>query len=166
MIINLTLDPTAATAFPSGLASLPSNWLNPLLQAKTILENTFTDNITVNIQVGYGEVMFDNSQPGNKKVNPDVTSGGEGGPQFGSLVNYSTVITDLKAHDPTNTVDTDAYNSLKGAPAGHDQIDVSPAIAKALGLASATDLGLDGSVGFAAVEKLAGSDVVRWLGIT
>jgi hypothetical protein len=148
MIINLTLDPTAAALFPNGLNSLPAAWLNPLLQAKTILENTFTDNITVNIQVGYGEVMFDNSKP---KL--DVNAGGEGGPQFGQLVNYSNVITALKAHDPTNTIDVGAYNSLT-APAGHDQIDVSPAIEKALGLLSANDSGLDGSVGFAAVENL------------
>jgi len=147
MIINLVLDPTTAALFPGGLNSLPATWLNPLLQAKTILQNTLTDNITVNIRVGYGEITFDN-------VSLTVSSGGEGGPEFGPVVNYSNLIADLKAHDPTNTVDMAAYNSLPAtAPAGHAQIEVSRPEAKALGL-------------LAADTELAGSDVVRWPGIT
>src|ERR1700730_12705587 len=103
MIINLVLDPTTAAAFPNGLNSLPAAWLNPLLQAKTILQNTLTDNITVNIQVGYGEVTIGNGSQ-------TVSAGGEAGPEFGPLRNYADVIAALKAHDPTNAVDMAAYN--------------------------------------------------------
>jgi len=149
MIINLVLDPTTAALFPGGLNSLPATWLNPLLQAKTILQNTLTDNITVNIRVGYGEITFDN-------VSLTVSSGGEGGPEFGPVVNYSNLIADLKAHDPTNTVDMAAYNSLPAtAPAGHAQIEVSRPEAKALGLLAA-DTTVDGDVGFATIQNLPG----------
>ena len=149
MIINLVLDPTTAAAFPIGLNSLPAAWLNPLLQAKTILQNTLTDNITVNIQVGYGEVTIGNGSQ-------TVSAGGEAGPEFGPLRNYADVIAALKAHDPTNAVDMAAYNSLPAtAPAGHAQIEVSRPEAKALGLLAA-DTTVDGSVGFAATQNLPG----------
>jgi hypothetical protein len=158
MIINLVLDPSTAQKFPGGLESLPKAWLDPLRQAQTILERDLTDDVTVNIQIGYGEVT---EQP--KGLLPGkvmtVTTGGEAGPWFGLLDNYSDLITTLRAHDPANTDDIAAYKSLSATgPAGHDQIEVSRAQAKTLGLLRADDV-IDGSAGFATLENLKGQQL-------
>ena len=112
MIINLVLDPTTAKAFPMGLNSLPQAWLAPIIQAKTILEQTFTNNITVTIRLGYGE---ETSPDGSMITMLPSMAGGFTGPASGPLVPYSTLVAALKAHDPTQT----AYNTLPTtAPVG------------------------------------------------
>jgi hypothetical protein len=132
-VIHITWD--------SSVQSAPSGFTAGVLAAVQYLESQFSDPITINIAVGYGEVM--NTAMG----------GGELGQSrwYLSSVGYSQLASALKA-DATSTSDASAVASLPaGSPVNGGTFWTTTAQAKALGLMSATGTGIDGYVGFSSL---------------
>ncbi|UTD28397.1 hypothetical protein DB459_17325 [Bradyrhizobium sp. WD16] len=108
--------------------------------AANILDSLIQDNITVTIQVGYGD-WYNNYDTG-------LTTGAEGGVLNGTYVSYSTLRAALATH-ATSSLDQTLVNSLPATTSvnGYSSLWVSSAVEKALGLMSATAATLDGAVG-------------------
>ena len=129
-VINITWD--------SSVQSAPSGFTAGVMAAVQYLESQFSDPITINIDVGYGEVMN------------TALGGGELGESrwYLSSVGYSQLASALKA-DATSTSDASAVASLPaGSPVNGGTFWTTNAQAKALGLMSANGTGVDGYVGF------------------
>jgi hypothetical protein len=131
LIINLEWD--------SSVNSAPSGFQAAIQQAASILDATFSNNITVNISVGWGEIG-----------GATISSGAEGGPVDGTAIGYAQLVTDLKASS-SSAADALAYASLPSSanPNGDGTIEVWNAQEKALGIIPANARALDGEVGFA-----------------
>jgi len=134
MIINLEWDAAALAA--------PQSFRDAVVRAANIIDATFTDPITLNISVGYGDLSV------NGQVQDTLTGGNaEGGPVPDTFYSYASVTSQLiRSVDPDVTGALDLLPS--GSFAGQSSIDVFSAQQKALGLLSGTDGGLDGAVGF------------------
>ena len=134
MIINLVWDAAALSA--------PQSFRDALVRAANIIDATFTDPITLNISVGYGDLSV------NGQVQDTLTGGSaEGGPSTDAFNNFTAVTSLLvRSVDPgvTGALDLLPSSSL----AGQANIDLYTAQMKALGLMSGTDGGIDGAVGF------------------
>jgi hypothetical protein len=129
-VINITWD--------SSVQSAPSGFTAGVLAAVQYLESQFSDHITININVGYGEVMN------------TALGGGELGESrwYLTSVGYSQLASALTT-DATSTSDASAVASLPaGSPVNLGTFWTTTAQAKALGLMSATSTGVDGYVGF------------------
>jgi hypothetical protein len=130
MNINLIFDNSALAA--------PVGFTTAVQTAANILDYELTDNITVNIEVGYGD--FQGTPLSNQ--NEDF-----GGATSATSVQYPSVrnllISRASPGDPI-------FGTLPAGSAiqGQSQVWVYRAEEKALGLLSATDPGLDGAVGF------------------
>ena len=138
--INIEWDSTVAFA-PSGFAS-------DIIAAVNFLETQFTDPVTMNIAVGYGEVA------GN------TLGGGDLGESLSNLspVSYASLLSAVTANATTAT-DASVVASLPAtSPINGASWWVTTAQAKALGLASANGTQLDGSVGFAASSQFTYGD--------
>lgn len=97
----------------------------------------FVNPVTVNIQVGWGELL-----------GSPVTSLGVAGMYGSGSYGYSQMQTMLRA-TATSAADQTAYANLPGTnPAGSLNYTLTPALAKALGVAPATSAGYDGYIGF------------------
>lgn len=97
----------------------------------------FVNPVTVNIHVGWGELL-----------GSPVTSLGVAGMYGSGSYGYSQVQTMLRA-TATSSTDTAAYAAMPTAsPAGSLNYTLTPALAKALGVAPATSSGTDGYIGF------------------
>ena len=129
-VINISWD--------SSVQSAPSGFTAGVLAAVQYLESQFSDPITINIAVGYGEVM-----------NTAMGSGALGQSRwYLSSVGYSQLASALTA-DATSTSDASAVASLPaGSPVNGGTFWATTAQAKALGMMSATGTGIDGYVGF------------------
>jgi hypothetical protein len=125
--------------------------MNRVEEAASILDAAITDNITVNIEVGYGIFPSDSSS-----VPPQAA---EGDPNTGSLFAYSAVVSALRAHaapvDPNfqalpNGATIVGFNGGFGTPSmeNYSQVLVPPAEGKALGFIPADQPDTDGFVGF------------------
>jgi hypothetical protein len=100
-------------------------------------QSLFVNPVTVNIQVGWGEILG----------SPVTTLGVAGMYGYGSY-GYSQMQTMLRA-TATSTADQTAYSRLPATnPAGALNYTLTPALAKALGAAPATSSGFDGYIGF------------------
>jgi hypothetical protein len=131
MQINITQDASVALA--------PASFITALNSAVQFLEQTFTNQITINIEVGWGEV-------GGDPLPSGVT--GEGGPLGGSLYSYSQVQAALAANI-NSSADAIAVASLPASdPTGGGQFYIGGAEEKALGLPVLNPNGFDGDVGF------------------
>ena len=131
MQINLIFDTQAMGA--------PQSFRDAIQAAANIIAADFTDNITVNIAVGYGE-----------NNGTAVTDGGAtGGPSSGIFENYSTLVGQLASQDSVDVLS--GVNALPSGSSiqGENQVAVWNAEEKALGLLSPTNSAVDGSVGFA-----------------
>lgn len=109
-------------------------------------DRTLTNNLTITISVGYGEI----TQPDNNGV-PTSTSlpagTAEGGPNDGQIYTYAQVEAALKANI-TSPAATSAYSFLPAAdPSNGNGMFVSNLEAEAIGLAP-TNTGASGAVGF------------------
>jgi hypothetical protein len=132
MHINLLWDSSVSTA--------PGGFTTAVQTAATLLQNTFKDNITVNIAVGWGEIS------GAKITQSGVA---EGGPNRGAWVTYANLKADLAAH-ATSADDLSAVAALPASldPNGTGNIVVWSAQEKALGLIAGNGTAVDGSIGF------------------
>jgi hypothetical protein len=126
---NFTFDPSVNSA-PAGFKTV----INSVAQ---FLENTFTDPVTVNVQIGFGEV-----------AGQSLSSGA-----LGESITYLNEYTYAQVHnavavDQTSADDKAGVNQLPSSdPANASAYWASTAEAKALGLAGAST-NIDGSVGF------------------
>ncbi len=121
-------------------SSLPAGMVEALNVAASYIDHLFANPITVNIEVGYGEI----TQYGQSYA---VTSGAEGGSVDDALWSYAQTLQTYSAHI-TSPDQQSAYSELLATSASGGQIDVSPAERKALGQLAANNSALDGSVGF------------------
>ena len=108
--------------------------------AASYIDHLFANPITVNIEVGYGEI----TQYGQSYA---VSSGAEGGSVDDALWSYAQTLQTFSAHI-TSPDQQRAYSELLATSASGGQIDVSAAQQKAFGQLAANGSSPDGSVGF------------------
>src|SRR5581483_11666439 len=136
LTINLIPDSTVASA-PSGFAAA-------MQSAAALLEQAFSDAITLNIRYGWGS--YDNV------VDPSLTgsSGAYAGALNGDLTPYATVKSWLAA-DSTSTQDASAISSLPANDSffpNSNDFFVASAQEKALGQFTGNGSDLDGAMAF------------------
>jgi hypothetical protein len=135
MLLNLEFDSSAASA--------PQSFRNALQTAATIISQTFNDDITVNLAVGYGEITLDGSTT-------TLTSGeAEGGPSSATYLSYSSTLALL-----SGDLDPAVQSGVAALPQtstiqGQSRVVIWAAEERALGLANAAATAVDGAVGFA-----------------
>src|ERR1019366_3521062 len=128
MQINVTLDQSVGSS-PTGFVSAVNYVVN-------YFDTLFTNNATININVGYGEV--DGSALGSSALGSSITN------YFGA--SYSSIKSALVAENAPGSSTLPSSSPLAGSPV------LSQAEAKAVGLTSTTSI--DGYVGF--------SNTVAW----
>lgn len=137
MTINLVFDSNAQSA--------PQRFRDGMQAAANIIDAAFSDPVTINIEVGFGE--FDGGSLPNQNTSEGdfFFQGTEGNGFFPS---YSTLRSLLASHE-TSANDTTAVNSLPNTSSiqGHSNILIGSGQAKALGLLAANNTDLDGIVG-------------------
>jgi hypothetical protein len=121
-------------------SSLPSGMVEALDVAASYLDHLLANQITVNIEVGYGEI----TQYGQSSA---VTYGAEGGSVDDALWSYAQTLQTYSAHI-TSADQQNAYSELAATSSTGGLIDVSSAQQKAFGQLAANSSALDGSVGF------------------
>ena len=135
LIINIIYDSSANSA--------PAAFKTAISYVVNLLEATFTDPVTINIDVGWGEV-------GGQAL------GGALGASIRAAApayTYSQVRNALIS-DGNSSVDATAVASLPGSdPTNGGNFDIGTAVAKALGLLSPTASGADGWIGFTNISN-------------
>jgi hypothetical protein len=128
-VVNITWD--------ASVASAPTGFTAGVTAAVQYLEGLFTDAVTININVGYGE------------VNGTALSSNALGQSVSYLTStsYSTLRSALAA-DATTATDTSSVASLPATAPVSGTFWTTTAEAKALGMAPATGTSTDGYVGF------------------
>jgi len=138
MIINLIYDAAAMAA--------PQSFRDGMQQAANELEAAFTDNITINIAVGYGEFGGQPINPNTAEANIGYTGNNTNG--LGIDESYSTLRSQLIAHATTADDQTSVANLPNTSSLdGQSTFTISTAQAKAFGLISGTNTAVDGQVG-------------------
>jgi FG-GAP-like repeat len=123
--------------FDSSALSAPAGFQNSVLIAAAMIDAVLTDNITINIAVGYGEMM------GLPLTNQAGAAAGLSG---GNLYNYDQIrnllISQASAGDTT-------FNALPAGTSiqGQSQVVLWTAEEKALGLLNPNNAGIDGEIG-------------------
>lgn len=148
-----TSTPTAASGFTiniswdASVASAPSGFTSGVLSAVQYLESQFSNPVTLNIDVGYGE------------VNGTALGSGTLGASEWYLdsVGYSQLVGALSANAVTSAATT-AVASLPSTVPVNGTFWTTAAQAKALGLAPATGSSIDGYVGFSSSYPFTYSD--------
>ena len=132
--MNLVLD------YESSALAAPQSFLTAMQTAVNILDATIKDNITVTIQVGYGD--WDNG------AITGLGSSAVGGDLYGSFVSYTSLRAALASHE-TSALDQTFVNSLPTTTTvnGMSGLYVPSAIEKALGMISPTASAIDGAIG-------------------
>src|SRR5437764_707252 len=134
MIFNLTFDPSVTNSAPAGFKTV----VNAVAQ---FFQNAYSDNVTVNINVGYGEIG-----------GQTVTALGQSS-TFLNIYTYDQVSNALLS-DAKTADDSAAVSTLPGtSPLGGATYWVARAEAKALGLLGAS-ASTDGSVGFSSSANI------------
>ena len=129
-VVNITWD--------SSVSSAPAGFTAGVQAAVQYLESQFSDPVTINIAVGYGE------------VNGSAMGSGALGESSFWLDNFSySQLTSALASDAKTSADMSVVASLPPPPAG--TFWASTAEAKALGLAAGNGTALDGAVGFSSI---------------
>jgi hypothetical protein len=127
--VNITWD--------ASVGSAPSGFMAGVIAGVQYLESKFTDAVTLNINVGYGEVG-----------GSSLGSGTLGSSQsYLMSFTYAQITAALKT-DGTSGVDSSVLASLPAASPVTGTYWLTTAQAKALGLDSATATSADGNVGF------------------
>ena len=130
MQINLTYDASTSSA--------PAAFFAAMNYCVQYLDNLITNNITVNIDVGWGEIGGGSIAAGDD---------GQGGAE-GIILSYAQLKAALLAHS-NSAADASAYANLPSADISNGAgFLVAAAEAKAWGLVPATGTELDGVVGF------------------
>src|ERR1700722_11333143 len=131
MQINVTFD-SSVSAAPAGFTSAINYVVN-------ILDAAFTNNVTLNIDVGWGEI------DGSSLSGDDL---GKSEESSAPAYSYSTIKSALLANEPS-ALQQAAYATLPSAdPTSGGNFDIGSADAKALGLIAGNAPGIDGWVGF------------------
>jgi hypothetical protein len=139
---------TIAITWDASVSSAPAGFGSDIIAAVLYLESIFTDPVTININVGYGEVA------GQPLSSTDI---GENVSYFRS-VSYSTLRAAVAEHATTAT-DASVFASLPvNSPINGATYWVSNAQAKALGLIPADGTELDASVGFVTASNFTFGD--------
>jgi Ca2+-binding RTX toxin-like protein len=136
MLINLVFDQNALGA--------PQGFRDTVQSAANLICATFSDPITVNLSVGYGEITAGST------VSPLTNGAAEALATAGGVFSYSQVRGLLAAQ-----VSADVLSGVQALPdaaavQGQSTVAVWSAEEKALGLIPAGAAGLDGAAGFAA----------------
>jgi hypothetical protein len=125
--------------FDASTNSAPAGFSTAFNNAIQFYETNFTDPITINLQVGWGEVAGQTLPPGAL---------GESSASQPGFFNYSTIKSVLVA-DAKSAADQTAIANLPASdPTGGATFKISRAQGKALGLTIGDGSALDGSVGF------------------
>jgi hypothetical protein len=128
-VINITWD--------SSVASAPAAFKNAVISAVQYLESVITSKVTVNIDVGYGEIAGQSMEAGAL---------GESSSYLVS-VSYAALRSALVANN-TDATTASVLASLPSTCPASGTICITTAEAKALGLMSATNSATDAYVGF------------------
>ncbi|MEA2840509.1 MAG: serralysin [Methylobacteriaceae bacterium] len=131
MQINLVYDSQALAA--------PQSFRDAIQAAANVLDATFTDNITINISVGYGEI----------NGTPESSGGASAGPSRGVFDSYSQVRTWLAQNASPDVQSGVAAMPTGTSIQGQSQVIVWRAQQRLMGQAAASDSVLDGAAGFA-----------------
>jgi hypothetical protein len=127
-VINISWD--------ASVASAPAGFTSGVIAAAQYLESQFTNAVTLNISVGYGEVG------GYALGGNDL---GESGTNLTSTT-YSAILNGLKS-DATSATDTSVLASLPATSPVNGTFYVTTSEAKVLGLTSPNATGVDGYIG-------------------
>ena len=148
----------------SSVSGAPSGFTTALQYAASILDSLITNNVTVNIGVGWGEITTGGSISASGTVtggsSVPVSEGAVGGAAAAYLVNYSTVVASLQqinASDKTTAMTTALANLPTTDPSGGNEFSVATALQKAWGLLPASSTTLDGQVGFSVNDAVGAS---------
>ncbi len=118
-------------------SSLPAGFVAAVNYVVNLYDTTFTNAVTVNIDLGYGEIAGQSLGAGAL---------GESETYFDSF-DYSTAVNALTGNEPSNTQKA-AYSTLPGSsPLSGGTLWMSTAEEKALGLLDANNSAIDGYVG-------------------
>ena len=131
--INLVWDASALAA--------PAAFRAAVTYTAHYFQSLIANPITVNLAVGYGEV-------GGSALGGGVL--GAAGPDQGIGRSYAQYKADLAAHVSSPTMQTIVNNMSATDPTNGRQVWVTSAEAKALGIWTGGNTGIDGSMGFAA----------------
>jgi hypothetical protein len=124
--------------FDSSVADAPAGFTSAITDAIEYYESVFTNAITINLDVGWGEI-------GGQPLEGGAIGESE---SYLDAVSYSQLVSALTAN-ATTADQLSAVASLPGtSPTGGDVFAVATSEAKALGLLSANDTALDGDIGF------------------
>jgi CRISPR/Cas system endoribonuclease Cas6 (RAMP superfamily) len=133
MQINVIYDQSAG--------NLPSGFVAAVNYVVNYYDTSFTNAVTVNIDLGYGEI-------GGQSLGSGAL--GESETYFDSVA-YSTAVNALKANQPSVTQQT-AYSTLPGSsPVGGGTLWMSTAEERSLGLLAGNNSAIDGYVGLSSV---------------
>jgi 20S proteasome alpha/beta subunit len=132
MQINVTFDQNVAT--------LPAGFVAAVDYVVNYFDSTFTNPVTVNIDVGYGEIA--GQSLGTGALGESET--------YIDSVSYAQALAALKANRPSPTQQT-AYATLPASSPLAGTLWMATAEEKALGLLAGNDPSLDGYVGFSSV---------------
>ena len=131
LTFNLTFDASTAAA--------PAGFFTAFNDAIQFYQTTYSDPITINLHVGWGEINGGSLQPGLL---------GESRTNQRGFFTYDQMKTAL-TNDATSAADATAIANLPAAdPTGGANFVMSNAEAKALGLLAGNAAGIDGFVGF------------------
>jgi hypothetical protein len=121
----------------SSVSSAPAGFTTAVTAAVQYLESLISNPVTINIDVGYGEIA-------GSALGGDALGESE---YYLTSVSYSQLVAALKA-DATSATDASMLASLPASSPVSGTYWITTAQAKALGLASATGSATDGFVGF------------------
>jgi hypothetical protein len=137
MLINLIYNASVDNA--------PAEFRTAMAAAAQILNDLFTNNITLNMRIGWGE---NNGMP----INPNDNAVANGGPSAGVIVNYLEQRSALTA-SATSIFDQVAIANLPSSdPTNGGQFFLASAQQKAFGQLPANDTAIDGSIGFSTTQ--------------
>jgi hypothetical protein len=130
MEINITFD--------SSVSSAPAGFTSAIEYAVSVLDAAFINPVTINIDVGWGEV---------NGTNLSTNALGQSVSELDTYT-YNQIESALIA-DGTSSIQQSAYATLPATdPTGGGNFDVTTAEAKALGLLPGSGTSIDGYVGF------------------
>ena len=122
----------------SSVSSAPAGFTSDMIAAAKFLESEITNAVTINLDVGYGEV--DGSSLSSAALGESETNI--------ESVSYSSLVAALTATASTDATDASLLASLPATSPVSGTYWVTTAQAKALGLSPANGTSLDGAIGF------------------
>ena len=120
----------------TSVASAPASFMAGFVAAAQAIETNFTNAVTIDIAIGYGEI-------GGTSMGAGALGESE---SFLQYVSYASLLSALKSHN-SDTTTAAVIASLPATAPINGYIWVTTAQAKALGLAAANGTGLDGYIG-------------------